>query len=299
MSEMQLMRTFLAVYRAGTLTRAARELHLTQPAVSQQVKALEVKLGRPLFNREPRGVTPTPAGIELAQAVATHVDALEALLTPGGNSRDSLIDTLHIGGPEELLASRVIPTIAPLVADGLRLRMRFGVDAPIVEMLAGRELDLAITTGEWRDRGLDGVRLCREELVLVGSPAWAERLRDLVPGRDGAEMLKDVPVLAYDESLPLVSDYWRVVFGRAGRRRGAAIANGLRAVLALAIEGAGITVLPDHVCEEAFDRELVVPLLRPEFPPSNQLWLMWRPGTLRRPALGLVHGMITEAARSW
>ncbi|MBC7644556.1 MAG: LysR family transcriptional regulator, partial [Thermoleophilia bacterium] len=274
MSEMQLMRTFLAVYRAGTLTRAARELHLTQPAVSQQVKALEAKLGRPLFNREPRGVTPTTAGVELAQAVATHIDAIEALLVPVGRATDYLIDTLHIGGPEELLASRVIPTVAPLVADGLRLRMRFGVDAPIVEMLVGRELDLAITTGEWRDRGLDGVRLYREELILVGSPLWADRLRHLIPGREGAEQLKDVPILAYDESLPLVSDYWRVVFGRAGRRRGGGIANGLRAVLSLAIEGAGITVLPSHVCEEAFARGLVVPLLQPETVPSNQLWLM-------------------------
>jgi DNA-binding transcriptional LysR family regulator len=58
---LDLLRTFLAVYREGSLTRAAQRLSLSQPAVTGQLKTLEAELGRPLFTRLPRGVEPTPA----------------------------------------------------------------------------------------------------------------------------------------------------------------------------------------------------------------------------------------------
>lgn len=54
--------TFLTVCRTGSLTRAAEELHVTQPAVSQHIRQLERHYGAPLFAKTGRGVEPTPAG---------------------------------------------------------------------------------------------------------------------------------------------------------------------------------------------------------------------------------------------
>src|SRR5215467_4589854 len=59
------LRVFAAAARAGSLSRAARELHITQPAVSERIVRLERITGRPLLIRSSRGVVPTPAGERL------------------------------------------------------------------------------------------------------------------------------------------------------------------------------------------------------------------------------------------
>ena len=77
------MRVFAAVARNLSFTRAARELHLTQPAVSQQVKLLEEEVGLPLFEQIGRKVHLAPAGVELLRYTE---QALELLLAWHGAS---------------------------------------------------------------------------------------------------------------------------------------------------------------------------------------------------------------------
>lgn len=299
MADIHHLRTFLTVYRAGTFTHAAQELHLTQPAVSMHIRALEGQVGKPLFRRAPRGVTPTAAGRELAQAVGSHVDALENALDRSGSHSDGVGESVHIGGPEEFLGVRVFPELVPMMGKGLRVRLYFGVDVPVLERLVASELDLAVLTRDTRRRGIETQPLCFEYLDLVGTPAWQERLGHIPEGPEGAAALASVPVAAYDEDLPLVRDYWQTVFERPARLRAVLVANSLRASLQFALRGAGITVLPAHTSADARERGDLVRLLRPTAPPRSRLFLAWRSGTLRRASLAGVHGRIVRAAREW
>lgn len=77
--DISLLRTFLAVHRAGSFTAAARQLGLSQPTVTTQMRSLEEQLGRELFERQPRGVVPTSVADELAAEVAAPLDALAAV----------------------------------------------------------------------------------------------------------------------------------------------------------------------------------------------------------------------------
>ncbi|MEU1567926.1 LysR family transcriptional regulator, partial [Streptomyces mirabilis] len=77
--DISLLRTFLAVHRAGSFTAAARLLGLSQPTVTTQMRSLEEQLGRELFERQPRGVVPTSVADELAAEVAAPLDALAAV----------------------------------------------------------------------------------------------------------------------------------------------------------------------------------------------------------------------------
>lgn len=300
MADIQLLRTFLTVYRAGTFTRAAQELHLTQPAVSMHIRSLETQVGKPLFRRAARGVTPTAAGRELAQAVGAHIDALEGALEGGrGGNPDGVGDSVHVGGPEEFLGVRVFPELVPMMADGLRIRMYFGVDAPVLERLAAGELDLAVLTRDARRRGVETQPLCFEYLDLVGAPSWRDRLGRITEGPAGATALADVPVSAYDEDLPLVREYWQSVFERPAPARALLVANSLRASLQFAVRGTGITVLPAHTSADARARGELVRLLEPASPPRTRLFLAWRSGTLRRASIGRVYERILRAARDW
>jgi DNA-binding transcriptional LysR family regulator len=299
MADIHLLRTFLAVYRAGTFTRAAQELHLTQPAVSVQIRSLETQVGKPLFRRAARGVTPTAAGRELAQAVGSHIDALEGALDPGGTATEAIGESVYIGGPEEFLGVRVFPELVPMMAEGLRVSMYFGVDDPVLARLVDGELDLAVLTRDQRRRGIETMPLCFEYLDLVGTPAWSRLLGEIPEGPEGAEQLADLPIAAYDEDLPLVTDYWQNVFQRPANLRAAFVANSLRACLQFALRGTGITVLPAHTTADARARDELVRLIEPASPPRSRLFLAWRSGALRRASLARVQERIALAARDW
>jgi DNA-binding transcriptional LysR family regulator len=299
MADFQRLRTFLAVYRAGTFTRAAQELHLTQPAVSLHIRALEQQIGKPLFTRAARGVTPTAAGRELAQAIAPHVDALEGTLDRTSGSPEAIGESLHIGGPEEFLATLVFPELLDEMDDGMRVRMYFGVDEPVVRRLTAGELDLAILTFNPNLRGIETQPLCYEYLDLVGTPEWAKRLRDLEASPYGAELLADVPIAAYGEELPLVRQYWQAVFRRPPVLRAKLVANGLRPCMQFALRGMGVTVLPSHMSAAAVASGELVRLLTPTEPSRTRLHLAWRAGGLRRASLARVHERISTAALDW
>lgn len=299
MADLQLLRTFLTVYRAGTFTRAAVELHLTQPAVSLHIRALEQQVGKPLFTRASRGVTPTASGRELAQAVAPHVDALEGTLDRASGSPDAIGESLHLGGPEEFVAERVLPELVSELTDGLRVRMYFGVDEPVIKRLVAGELDLAVLTANPHLRGIDTQPLCFEYLELVGSPRWAAVLTGLEAGPAGAELLRNVPIAAYDEDLPLVRPYWQSVFGVPPVLRASLVANGLRPCLQFALRGIGVTVLPSHMSSKYVASGELVRLLTPAEPSRSRLHLAWRAGTLRRSSLARVHARISAASADW
>src|SRR5690606_19164357 len=128
---LDLLPPFLAVHRTGSITAAAHTLGLCQPAVTAQIKALEAALGRPLFDRLPRGVAPTAAADELARRIAGAIDTLEAVAgqeLPTGS-------TVHLGGPAEFLSTQVVPMLAPLVREGLRLRVTFGLSDDLLAAL--------------------------------------------------------------------------------------------------------------------------------------------------------------------
>src|ERR1700685_2827623 len=74
------LRTFLAVYRSGSVTAGAQHRGLTQPAASQHLAALEGSVGGSLFVRTPGGMEPTQQGRELYARVAEPLDGLETVL---------------------------------------------------------------------------------------------------------------------------------------------------------------------------------------------------------------------------
>ena len=80
MAAAEWLRTFVAVYRSGSVTEGARLRSVSQPAASQQLRALERATGAPLFTRAPHGMEPTRGGRALYVEVA---DALDRLGIPG------------------------------------------------------------------------------------------------------------------------------------------------------------------------------------------------------------------------
>jgi DNA-binding transcriptional LysR family regulator len=106
----ELCRTFLAVVREGSLSRAARALELTQPTVGRHIEEIEKTLGISLFTRSPQGLTPTGAALDLkphAEAMAEAADAFVRAASGGSaDERGTVRVTVS-----ELVATEVMPAI--------------------------------------------------------------------------------------------------------------------------------------------------------------------------------------------
>jgi DNA-binding transcriptional LysR family regulator len=293
------LRTFVTVHRAGSFTRAAALLGLSQPAVTSQIRTLERQLGRPLFLRQARGVTPTTVGDELAHRAAPHLDALVEISETGVHGRVGT-RTLHFAGPPEFVAQRALPALAPLVAEGLTLRTSlFGTAEECLDGLAAGRHDLAVATARPRGGLLTARPLCDEEHVLVAAPRWAARLAPETLLSRGSVVLDQLPVVEVHESLPFVSRYWAAVFESKPAATGTVVVPDLRAVLESAAAGAGLAVLPRYLCEDALRDGRLVALLDPPVPPLRTYFLVVRTGTLALAHIARAHETLLRAAVAW
>ncbi|MCX3287398.1 LysR family transcriptional regulator [Streptomyces sp. NEAU-H22] len=299
--DLALLRTFVTVHRAGSFTRAAALLGLSQPAVTSQIRTLERQLGRPLFLRQARGVTPTSIGDELAHKAAPHLDALVEI-TETGLEDDSSLRTLHLAGPPEFTAERALPALTELTGEdgqGFALRASFGNAEETLDGLSAGHHDLAISTAQPRGALLTATALCDEEHVLVAAPRWAEQLGTGPPDRTPSPALEKMPVVEVHESLPFVSRYWASVFDSPPAAPGTVIVPDLRAVLACTVAGAGLAVLPRYLCAAALERGDVVALHEPAVPPLRTYFLVVRTGTLAMPHIARAHDWLQQASADW
>ncbi|MGQ7273245.1 LysR substrate-binding domain-containing protein [Marinobacter sp. V034] len=168
--ETDVLRTFVAIAETASFSRAARQVFRTTSAVSMQIKKLEEMLGQPLFLREARRVTLTPAGETLLRysrrLLKLNDEAVSEFLKP------SLAGTVRFGTPDDI-GTRILPGV---LADFARSYPAVEVDVVVsssqtlLKRLDDGELDLVlITAGSADDKTADGTVVHTEPLV------WAER----------------------------------------------------------------------------------------------------------------------------
>ncbi|MGF1662884.1 MAG: LysR family transcriptional regulator [Kineosporiaceae bacterium] len=301
---LDVLATFLAVYREGSIRAGARLAGLSQPAASAQVRTLERTLGTALFDRGAAGVVPTAAADALARDVGESLDRLRSaadwwLRDGGPPSRP-----FRLAGPADLLAERVVADLAPLVAEGVRLDLETGLTEDLVERLTRGAVDAVVALRRPRERGLAAVTLTDEQLVLVARPGPAGpaptglAAAGAGPG-DDARRLAALPLLAFDDSLPLFRRYWRVAFGRRPEGTPVLVVPDLRALRRACLAGTGATVLPTYLVADDLAQGRLVELHRHPDGVINTIWFVTRQRSSPHPDEDPVRRRLTESARMW
>jgi DNA-binding transcriptional LysR family regulator len=296
--ELTHLQTFLAVYRLGTFTAAAEALYISQPSVTQHIKALESQLGRPLFLRLPRGVAPTPVAHALATDVSGPLDVLQATSSSFRAGADLSNATVVVGGPADCLAAKVLPALVSLTTAGLQVRTRIGLTKPLIDELADGAIDVVVATAPTRARGVNHVPLFTETLVLVASPLVARQIDRARLHRRDPSALTDLALIAYDDSVPLVRRYWRAVFPGSAPPPPRLVIADLRAMVDLVRHDGGISVVPSYLAADALRSGTIVQLLDPNQPPTNQLTLAVRTDA-RLGHITAVVNHLTHVAAHW
>jgi LysR family transcriptional regulator, low CO2-responsive transcriptional regulator len=165
------MRIFSVVARELSFTQAARELHLTQPAVSQQIKLLEAEVGMPLFEHVGRKVHLTPVGAELLRYANQSLDLMreagEALAAMRGARRGVLklgaVSTAKYFAPSLLSAfTAAYPEVT--------IKFPVGNREEVIEQLASNEIDLVIMGRPPRELSTIAEAFAKHPFVIIAAP---------------------------------------------------------------------------------------------------------------------------------
>ncbi len=228
------LRAFEAAGRHLSFTRAAAELHVTHAAISHQVRALEQRLGVPLFHRMTRAVKLTDAGRTLLPAMTEALDGMaEAVRRLGANDREG---SLTVSLTPAFAARWLVPRLGRFQTAHPEIDVRLAPSYQLVDF-ARDEVDLAVRYGHGRWPGVKAERLLALDFTPVCSPAF---LQGPVPLRTPAD-LKHHTLL--HEDLGEGWRRWLVAAGVAGidPTRGPKFGDE-NLMLQAAIQGQGVAV---------------------------------------------------------
>lgn len=168
------IRVFEAAARLGSFTAAARELGLTQAAVSQRIRGLELRLGAQLFNRQARGVTLSTQG----ESWLPHVQvALAQLLHSAANLFEQPRRKITIAASASVIALWIVPRLPSISLRLAHVQLSFETMHNLPDYQRSEaDLEVRFGAGNWPDR--DAQRLFAEELAPVATPFLIDQAAD-------------------------------------------------------------------------------------------------------------------------
>lgn len=177
--ELTPLRAFLAVARHGLLVRAAEQLHLTQSALSKQIKGLEDELGVLLFARTPTGMVLTGEGRRLLPLATRTVESVHDISALAAQMRGTVSGGLRLGTIIDPESIRLGPLLAALLEfyPHVDVALQHGISGSVLQMLRDGQVDACFFLGALKDPDIAVRQLWLEHYVVVGPVAWETRLR--------------------------------------------------------------------------------------------------------------------------
>jgi LysR family glycine cleavage system transcriptional activator len=245
---------FEAAARQLNFTRAAKELGVTQAAVSRQIQILESHLGINLFQRTPRALKLTPAGQRLHKAVTMGLEHIAG--TAGELKRNGPSADLTVSSSVTFASYWLMSRIAKFRALNPDLELKLVASAPVGD-LASAGIDVAVRYGSGRWPGVEAVHLMDNQVFPVCSPDYLAAHNGLKEPRD---LLREVllHLVEYDRNW-VTWEAWLKSFGVAEkpRQRGLSFDNYLVLIQA-ALDGQGIALGGGRLAEDFISRGTLV-----------------------------------------
>ncbi|MBK1653304.1 LysR family transcriptional regulator [Allochromatium vinosum] len=289
------LRVFEAVARHNSYTRAAEELHLSQPAVSMQVRQLEDEIGLSLFERLGKQVVLTEAGREVfhySRAIGQSLREMEEVLESlKGVSRGSL--RIAVASTVNYFAPRLM-AIFQQRHPGIGLRLDVTNRESLVQMLDSNSVDLVLMGVPPRNVEVEAEAFMDNPLVVIAPPDHPLAGERAIPL---ARLAEETFVMREEGSGT------RQAMERFFSERGQTIRHGMQmtrneAVKQAVRSGLGLSVVSLHTIELELETRRLVTLDVEGFPDRRQWYLVYRRGKRLSPAAGAFREFVlSEAAR--
>lgn len=289
---LQYLSTFCAVVEAGSLNLAAERLHLSQPAVSKQVRALEAELGAQLLERSARGVELTPVGRQVYR-LARRALAVEAGCRRVAETwRDPAAGRLVVGAGLTLTLFTLPPVIQAFRerVPAVRLELVTGDSRESLARLMAFEVDVALVTSPVPHPEVQAVPLFVDPLVVVAAPGT------VLPARIGE--LGGRSLISFRRGSGLRQYVDQVLESHGARPDVVMEFDSIEAIKTMAGLGLGLALLPlSAVREEVGSARLTMTRL-PDWPDAGrQVTLLRRRAALRAGVVSLFTAIAREVLR--
>lgn len=178
-------RIFHEVARAGNISKAARELYISQPAISKAVSRLEENLNTTLFTRNSRGVQLTEEGKILFEHTCTAFDALSQGELELRRIREFQLGKLRLGGSNTLCRFVMVSYLKHFIEQHphIRITIESQSSARTLSMLEQQQIDIGLVAEPGSSKNLAFLPVMEIEDLFVATPSYLENLR-LREGRD-------------------------------------------------------------------------------------------------------------------
>ncbi|MEQ9490334.1 MAG: LysR family transcriptional regulator [Alphaproteobacteria bacterium] len=276
------LETFVIIAETGSFQTAADRMHVTQSAVSMQMKALEVDLGTALFDRSRRPPALSPSGRSL-------IDPARALLDAAADFREKaqggagLFGTLKLGAIPTATTGILPGALARLQEDHpkLQIRLESGLSLGLEERVASGDLDAAVITLAGRQRpGLDILPIRTERLVVVAKASICG------VGAGGEAVLERLPFIRFNKATGIGKVIEQQLQRLQINVRETMELDSIEAILEMVTQGLGAAVVPESSLrpDETLskltlgdppltrDVALIVRKGARKFPLTNELW---------------------------
>jgi DNA-binding transcriptional LysR family regulator len=283
---------FLSVARRKSFRRAAADLGVTPSAISQAVRALEARIGAPLFTRTTRSVGLTEAGERFLAGARPAFEELVAAAEAARDLGSRPAGLLRLAVPRAVVPLILQPMIASFCEAYPDIELEIAASEELVD-IAQQGFDAGIRLGQIIAADMTIVRLTPPfRFVIVGSPAYLAR----AGAPDRPEHLRDHACLRQRLSNGAIA-LWRFLDGNRPLEvsvAGPLIANDFQSLLAAALEGVGLAQVPEPVAKAAVGEGRLRHLLTP-FAPTTPGVFLYHSG--RREVLPKLRAFIDHVKR--
>lgn len=242
------LRIFECVYRKGRVSEAARELGLTQPGVSQHIKAFEDALGVTLFDRIQQRLVPTTEARDLYRDCSRSLFRIEQSLVRLRKDNQQLMGTLCIGMPIEFGNNVVIPLLSRFSRQHpeLKFKLRLGFASEMNEMLLRGKMDFAFVDEYGMDPRIAVDRVREETLELCISP---DRLPSPLSKKQDRAFFEALDYVEYQQDAPLLRMWFSHHLKQKLDLQIRASVMDVQAITRFILHGLGAGIIPGYLYE--------------------------------------------------
>jgi DNA-binding transcriptional LysR family regulator len=222
MVNLEWYRTFKSVYKNGNFSMAAKELFISQPAVSQQIVMLEAHVGYKLFNRKSKGVEPTEYAKLLNNLIIDALDRLENVENGFRAKAFNANRLITVGVSRHLMSS----IASALVGKFDFINFTFHTNDALFDLVNSKKIDFAIGTKKFDTFDTIQKKVGNIKQVIVGSTDIdSSALKTKIKSKDFIAIenwLNDQKWYSHDTGIPHIKLFWLHVFAK---KRPSIVAN--------------------------------------------------------------------------
>jgi DNA-binding transcriptional LysR family regulator len=252
---------FVAVAENLSFTKAAVQVGVALPTMSQTIRSLEERLGVRLFNRTTRSVALTEAGDRLLLEIQPIIAGIDHALESVNLFRDNPVGTLRLAVARPAATRVLAPIIQPFLAEYPAIRLEVSVDDTHSDIVSGR-FDAGIRVGHRVERDMTILRLLDEfRMLAVATPGYLARH----PAPSQPKDLHFHNCIRYRQPWDGSFQPWMFNKGRQHSEisvEGSLIANDIELVLGAALDGVGIAYVAEPLAASLLAEGRLVALLQ-------------------------------------